>query len=177
MEQHFVIHPLHKLQASPPATSPNAACPSSWLGHNTEPSLPFCVDLDTVLIRLRDQPFPTTLRRPCRSCVSEYALWVCRNSPQRHCARTSARSGAVPGWHSRLRTSLYLACPQKHSDCSKTKLIPHGHGDGTNWLSWRHLVRQAGPCLLLAFLAYRLACLLRLPIAATPQRLPSKTEL
>ena len=37
-------------------------------------------------------------------------------------------SGVVPGWPSRLRPSLCSVCPQKHSDCSARKRIPHGHG-------------------------------------------------
>jgi hypothetical protein len=40
------------------------------LWNETEPSLPLGADIDSVFFRLRDQPCPTTLRRPYRSCVS-----------------------------------------------------------------------------------------------------------
>jgi hypothetical protein len=78
-----------------------------------------------------------------------------------------------PKWRSRLLPSHCLACPRKHSNCSARKLIPHGHGNGGNWLSWHRSAGQTGPCALLIFPTYRSACLFRLAIAATPQRMPS----
>ena len=56
-----------------------AGCGSSTLGwalaqqlwNGTEPSLPYCADIDSLFFRLRDQPCPVILRILCRSCVSE----------------------------------------------------------------------------------------------------------
>jgi hypothetical protein len=77
-------------------------------------------------------------------------------------------------WASRLPLNLCSVCPQKRSDCSERKLILHGHGSGGNRLICRHAVYETEPCTLFAFPTYRSACLFRLAIAATPQRLPSE---
>jgi hypothetical protein len=57
----------------------------------------------------------------------------CQSSPQEPPALIQARKTVSPqaGAADCVQASAQ-PIPQKHSDCSKRKLIPHGHGDGTN---------------------------------------------
>ena len=81
MEQHFDFPPPHKLgvfrhyerircRCRPALRCVGIGAVAATLEqHGT--FLSFCADIGSVLFRLRDQPCPTILKSPYRSCVSK----------------------------------------------------------------------------------------------------------